>query len=128
MSANSFGTLYKLTSFGESHGKAVGGIIEGILPGLEIDMEFIQAEMNRRRPGQSAITTPRDEKDQVEILSGVFDGKATGGEHSAIADAIAKGDGEAAAKAVRTHIESLRTRLMRAQDVNRGRGPMPRPR
>ncbi|ARP99491.1 GntR family transcriptional regulator [Pseudorhodoplanes sinuspersici] len=57
-----------------------------------------------------------------------FDGKATGGEHSAIADAIAKGDGEAAAKAVRTHIESLRTRLMRAQDINRGRGPMPRPR
>lgn len=57
-----------------------------------------------------------------------FDGKATGGEHSAIADAIAKGDGEAAAKAVRTHIESLRTRLMRAQDVNRGRGPMPKPR
>lgn len=57
-----------------------------------------------------------------------FDGKATGGEHAAIADAIAKGDGEAAAKAVRTHIESLRTRLMRAQDVNRGRGPMPRPR
>ena len=57
-----------------------------------------------------------------------FDGKATGGEHSAIADAIAKGDGEAAAKAVRTHIESLRTRLMRAQDANRGRGPMPKPR
>jgi len=57
-----------------------------------------------------------------------FDGKSTGGEHAAIADAIAKGDGEAAAKAVRTHIESLRTRLMRAQDINRGRGPMPKPR
>ena len=78
MSANSFGTLFKLTSFGESHGKAVGGVIEGILPGLDIDMAFIQQEMNRRRPGQSAITTPRDEKDQVEILSGVFEGKATG--------------------------------------------------
>ncbi|MFT3738455.1 MAG: chorismate synthase [Breznakibacter sp.] len=78
MSANSFGTIYKLTSFGESHGKAVGGIIEGLLPGLEMDMDFIQAEMARRRPGQSAITTPRDEKDQVEILSGIFDGKATG--------------------------------------------------
>lgn len=57
-----------------------------------------------------------------------FDGKSTGGEHAAIADAIAKGDGEAAAKAVRTHIESLRTRLMRAQDINRGRGAMPQPR
>lgn len=78
MSANSFGNFYKLTSFGESHGKAVGGVIEGILPGLDIDMDFIQAEMNRRRPGQSAITTPRDEKDQVEILSGIFNGKATG--------------------------------------------------
>jgi chorismate synthase len=78
MSANSFGNFYKLTSFGESHGRAVGGIIEGILPGLEMDMDFLQAEMNRRRPGQSAITTPRDEKDQVEILSGIFNGKATG--------------------------------------------------
>lgn len=78
MSANSFGNLFRLTSFGESHGKAVGGVIEGILPGLDIDMDFIQHEMNRRRPGQSAITTPRDEKDQVEILSGVFEGKATG--------------------------------------------------
>jgi len=78
MSANSIGTFFKLTSFGESHGKAVGGVIEGILPGLEMDMEFIQNEMNRRRPGQSAITTPRDEKDQVEILSGLFNGQATG--------------------------------------------------
>jgi chorismate synthase len=78
MSANSIGNFYKLTSFGESHGKAVGGVIEGVLPGLDIDMDFIQYEMNRRRPGQSAITTPRDEKDQVEILSGLFNGKATG--------------------------------------------------
>ncbi len=78
MAGNSFGNFYKLTSFGESHGKAVGGVIEGVMPGLEIDLEFIQAELNRRRPGQSAITTPRDEKDKVEILSGVMEGKATG--------------------------------------------------
>jgi chorismate synthase len=78
MSANAIGTFYKLTSFGESHGKAVGGVIEGVLPGLDIDMDFIQREMNRRRPGQSSITTPRDEKDQVEILSGMLNGKATG--------------------------------------------------
>lgn len=78
MSGNSFGTLYKLTSFGESHGKAVGGVIEGVLPGTVIDEEYIQSELDRRRPGQSSITTPRDEKDQVEFLSGVFEGKATG--------------------------------------------------
>ncbi len=78
MAGNSFGNFFKLTSFGESHGKAVGGVIEGVLPGIEIDEAFIQSELNRRRPGQSKITTPRDEKDKVEILSGVMDGKATG--------------------------------------------------
>ncbi len=78
MSANSFGTLFKLTSFGESHGKAVGGIIEGVLPNTIIDEEFVQNELNRRRPGQSAITTPRDEADKVEFLSGIFKGKSTG--------------------------------------------------
>ncbi|SMO74319.1 chorismate synthase [Saccharicrinis carchari] len=78
MAGNTFGNIYKLTSFGESHGKAVGGVIEGVMPGTEIDLDFIQSELNRRRPGQSAITTPRDEKDKVEILSGVMDGKATG--------------------------------------------------
>lgn len=78
MAGNSFGQFFKLTSFGESHGKAVGGVIEGVMPGLELDMDFIQGELNRRRPGQSAITTPRDEKDKVELLSGVLDGKATG--------------------------------------------------
>lgn len=78
MAGNTFGNFYKLTSFGESHGKAVGGVIEGVMPGTDIDLEFIQSELNRRRPGQSAITTPRDEKDRVEILSGVMDGKATG--------------------------------------------------
>jgi len=78
MAGNSFGTLYKLTSFGESHGKAVGGVIEGVLPGTVIDEEYVQSELDRRRPGQSAITTPRDEKDRVEFLSGIFEGKATG--------------------------------------------------
>ncbi len=78
MAGNSFGQFFKLTSFGESHGKAVGGVIEGVMPGIDIDLDFIQHELNRRRPGQSAITTPRDEKDKVEILSGVLDGKATG--------------------------------------------------
>ena len=78
MSGNSFGTLYKLTSFGESHGKGIGGIIEGVTPGLELDTEFIQNELNRRKPGQSSITTSRNENDGVEFLSGVFEGKATG--------------------------------------------------
>ena len=78
MSANSFGTLFRLTSFGESHGKAIGGIIEGVIPNTIIDEAFIQSELDRRRPGQSAITTPRNEADKVEFLSGVFEGKATG--------------------------------------------------
>lgn len=78
MAGNSFGTLYKLTSFGESHGRGVGGILEGVMPGLELDMDFIQHELDRRRPGQSEITTPRDESDRVEFISGVMDGKATG--------------------------------------------------
>ncbi|GAO30476.1 chorismate synthase [Geofilum rubicundum] len=78
MAGNSFGTLYKLTSFGESHGRGVGGILEGVMPGLELDMDFIQHELDRRRPGQSEITTPRDESDRVEFISGVMDGKSTG--------------------------------------------------
>ncbi|TRX71367.1 chorismate synthase [Carboxylicivirga sp. M1479] len=78
MSANSFGTLFKLTSFGESHGKAVGGVIEGVLPNTVIDEDFIQNELDRRRPGQSSITTPRNEEDKVQFLSGIFEGKATG--------------------------------------------------
>ncbi|MGM0377732.1 MAG: chorismate synthase, partial [Bacteroidota bacterium] len=78
MAGNTFGRLFKLTSFGESHGRGIGGIIEGVPPGLELDVEFIQKELSRRRPGQSAISSPRDEKDQVEFLSGVLDGKATG--------------------------------------------------
>ncbi len=78
MSGNTFGTFFKLTSFGESHGKAVGGVIEGVMPGMELDEQFIQNELNRRKPGQSSITTPRDEDDKVEFLSGVFEGKTTG--------------------------------------------------
>ena len=78
MAGNSFGTLYKLTSFGESHGKGIGGIIEGVYPELELDMTFIQNELNRRRPGQSSITTSRNENDKVEFLSGIFEGKTTG--------------------------------------------------
>ena len=75
---NTFGTLFTLTTFGESHGKAIGGIIDGYPAGITIDMAFIQKELDRRRPGQSCITTDRQEEDHVEILSGVFEGKSTG--------------------------------------------------
>ena len=74
---NTFGNIYRLTSFGESHGEGVGGVIDGCPPGLEVDVDFIQSELERRRPGQSRITTPRVETDTVEILSGVFEGKST---------------------------------------------------
>lgn len=75
---NTFGTLFRLTTFGESHGKAVGGIVDGFPAGIDIDLEFIQNELARRRPGQSRITTDRKEPDEVELLSGVFEGKSTG--------------------------------------------------
>ena len=75
---NTFGQIFKLTSFGESHGKAIGGIIDGCPAGLEIDMDFIQSELDRRKPGQSKITTQRNESDQVEFLSGIFEGKTQG--------------------------------------------------
>ena len=75
---NTFGHIFTLTTFGESHGEAVGGVVDGMPAGIDIDMEFIQSELNRRRPGQSAITTSRQEADQVELLSGVFEGKTTG--------------------------------------------------
>ncbi|MEG0994125.1 MAG: chorismate synthase [Bacteroidales bacterium] len=78
MQMNTFGTIFRLTSFGESHGKGVGGVIDGMPAGIAIDIEFIQNELARRRPGQSAIVTPRNELDQVELLSGVFEGKSTG--------------------------------------------------
>lgn len=75
---NTFGKLFTITTFGESHGAGVGGVIDGMPAGIEVDMDFIQSEMSRRRPGQSAITTGRNEADQVELLSGVFEGKTTG--------------------------------------------------
>lgn len=75
---NTFGNLFTLTTFGESHGIAVGGVIDGFPAGIEIDMDFVQSELNRRRPGQSHITTSRNEADKVEFLSGVFEGKSTG--------------------------------------------------
>ena len=75
---NTFGTLYTLTTFGESHGIAIGGIIDGMPPGIDIDIDFIQNELNRRKPGQSKITTERKETDKVELLSGIFEGKSTG--------------------------------------------------
>ena len=76
--ANDFGQIFKITTFGESHGKAIGVTIDGCPPGLEIDEAFIQEELARRRPGQSAIVTQRKEADQMEILSGIFKGKSTG--------------------------------------------------
>ena len=70
--------MVRNTTFGESHGTAVGGVVDGMPAGIDIDLEFIQQELNRRRPGQSKITTSRQEADQVELLSGVFEGKSTG--------------------------------------------------
>ena len=78
MSGNTFGKLFKLTTFGESHGKALGGIIDGCPAGIELDMEAIQEDLNRRKPGQSSIVTQRKEPDTVEFYSGVFEGKTTG--------------------------------------------------
>ena len=78
MTRNTFGNLFTLTTFGESHGEAVGGVIDGMPAGIDIDLDFIQQELNRRRPGQSNITTSRQEADKVELLSGVFEGKSTG--------------------------------------------------
>ena len=75
---NTFGHIFRLTTFGESHGEAVGGVVDGMPAGIDIDIDFIQQELNRRRPGQSSITTSRQEADQIELLSGVFEGKSTG--------------------------------------------------
>ncbi len=75
---NSFGHLFRITTFGESHGKAIGVVIDGCPAGLEIDEAFIQSELDRRKPGQSKITTQRKEADKFEIVSGIFEGKATG--------------------------------------------------
>lgn len=78
MAGNSYGTLFRITTFGESHGEALGGIIDGCPPGITIDFEAIQLEMARRKPGQSAIVTQRKEPDDVQFLSGIFEGKTTG--------------------------------------------------
>ena len=78
MAGNSFGTLFKLTTFGESHGDALGGIIDGCPAGIILDFDAIQYEMTRRKPGQSAIVTQRKEDDEVQFLSGIFEGKTTG--------------------------------------------------
>jgi len=78
MAGNTYGTLFKLTTFGESHGVAIGGIIDGCPAGLKIDFDFITLELNRRKPGQSHITTQRIEDDSVKFLSGIFDGTSTG--------------------------------------------------
>ena len=76
--SNTFGHLFRLTTFGESHGTGIGGVIDGMPAGITVDLDFLQSELNRRRPGQSRLTTDRKEADRVEILSGTFEGKTTG--------------------------------------------------
>ena len=78
MASNSFGHIFKFTSFGESHGKAIGCIVDGIPPLVPIEEKDIQSYLNRRKPGQSKFVTQRKESDTVEILSGTFEGKTTG--------------------------------------------------
>jgi chorismate synthase len=78
MAGSGFGTIYRLTSFGESHGTAIGGVIDGVPAGIDISVEAIRTELERRRPGQSAIVSQRMEQDEVELLSGLFEGKTTG--------------------------------------------------
>ena len=99
MSSNTFGTLFRVTTFGESHGPALGCVVDGVPAGLQIDFDALKSELARRRPGQSGMTTPRNEADEPEILSGVLNGVATGApiavlfrntnQHSADYDAIA---------------------------------------
>jgi len=78
MSGNSFGKIFRLTTFGESHGSHIGGVLDGCPAGLEIDLQFIQNELDRRKPGQYDFETPRNEDDLIEIISGVFNGQTTG--------------------------------------------------
>ena len=75
---NTFGTLFRLTTFGESHGPGIGGVVDGMPAGIVVDMDFVRHEMSRRRPGQSAVTTGRHEPDEVEFLSDIFEGRTTG--------------------------------------------------
>lgn len=78
MAGNSFGEIFRITTFGESHGVALGVVIDGCPAGVEIDTDFLQSELDRRKPGQSSIVTQRKEADEFEILSGVFEGKTQG--------------------------------------------------
>ena len=78
MAGNTYGTIFKLCTFGESHGKAIGGVIDGCPAGIELDLNEIQYDLNRRKPGQSTIVTQRKEPDEVEFFSGIFEGKTTG--------------------------------------------------
>ncbi|MEZ4923969.1 MAG: chorismate synthase, partial [Crocinitomicaceae bacterium] len=78
MAGNTIGNIFKLTTFGESHGPAIGGVIDGCPANITIDVDLIQRELDRRKPGQSNISTERKEEDQVEILSGIFEGKTLG--------------------------------------------------
>ena len=89
MAGNNFGAIFRISTFGESHGKAVGVVVDGCPAGLTIDENFIQLELDRRRPGQSSIVTQRKESDTVQVLSGVFEGKSTG---APIAMVIFNGD------------------------------------
>ncbi|MBT8323693.1 MAG: chorismate synthase, partial [Winogradskyella sp.] len=78
MAGNSFGKLFKLTTFGESHGEAIGGVIDGCPAGLKLDFKAIETDMQRRKPGQSKIVTQRNEPDSVKFYSGIFEGVTTG--------------------------------------------------
>lgn len=78
MSANSFGDCFRVTTFGESHGPALGVVVDGVMPGVPVDLDALRAEVARRRPGQSAVSTGRREADEVEVLSGIFEGRTTG--------------------------------------------------
>ena len=76
--SSSFGQLFRITTFGESHGPGVGVVVDGMPPGITVDVADVQRELDRRRPGQSALTTQRQESDRVEILSGLFEGLTLG--------------------------------------------------
>jgi len=78
MSGNIYGTLFRLATYGESHGPAIGGVIDGCPAGIKLDLEAIQNDLDRRKPGQSAIVTQRKEPDEVRFYSGIFEGKTTG--------------------------------------------------
>mgnify|MGYP000155346505 CR=1 FL=1 len=86
MSGNTFGRLFRLTTYGESHGPAIGVVLEGVPAGLELDLEAVQRELDRRKPGQDPTATARRESDTVQVLSGVFEGKTIGAPLASWAD------------------------------------------